>query len=118
LPIRVVVGDLTGMLSDIVIETLETAPDIAVAVAAGEMSAVALAEETGADVAILGGDSEGLPAAGRELFWRRPWMNVLTLRGDGSEAFLYQVRPSERPLGEISPQTLLEAVRAAGPALW
>jgi chemotaxis response regulator CheB len=115
-PIRVLVSDLNGMLSDIVMETLDAAPDIAVAVASSERSALSVADVTQADVAILGGEAAGLPTLGAELLRRRPWMNVLTLRRDGREAFLYQLRPVERPLGEVSPQTLLDAVRAIAPS--
>jgi hypothetical protein len=111
-PIRVVVADLTGILSDIIIETLEHPPDLSVAVVAPGGSAVLLADASEADVAILGGAREGLPPLGQELLRRRPWMNILTIHGDGREAFLHQLRPVERALGEISPQTLLDAVRA------
>jgi chemotaxis response regulator CheB len=110
-PIRVLVSDLHGMLSEIIMETLDAAPDIAVAVASSDRSALSVADATEADVAILGGESTGLPTLGAELLRRRPWMNVLTLRGDGRQASLYQLRPVERPLGDISPQTLLDAVR-------
>lgn len=111
-PIRVVVSDLNGMLSEIISETLDAAPDITVAVAGVDNPALALADATEADVAILRGTADGLPPLGHELLRRRPWMDVLTIRGDGREAFLYQLRPVERALGEISPQTLLDAVRA------
>jgi DNA-binding NarL/FixJ family response regulator len=108
-PINVVLADPTGILSDIILETLERACDISVAVAGAGDSAVSLAGETKADVAILRGDAEWLVAVGRELLRLRPRMNVLTIHGDGRETFLH------RPLGEISPQELLEAVREAAP---
>ncbi len=111
--IRVVVTDLTGLLSDIILETLDRAPDVSVSVVGGQESALALADLQDADVAIVRSEVEGLPPLGYELLRRRPWTHVLTIRGDGREAFLYQLRPVERALGEISPQTLLEAVRTA-----
>jgi hypothetical protein len=110
--IRVVVADLTGILSDIILETLDHSPDISVAVVEPGCSAVSLADAAEADVAILRGAPEGLPPLGYELLRRRPLMNVLTIHGDGREAFLHQLRPVERALGEISPETLLDAVRA------
>lgn len=115
-PIHVLVTDLNGMLTEIIMETLDAAPDIAVAVVGSEDSALSVADATQADVAILRGDADGLPIVGHELLRRRPWMNVLALRGDGREAFLYQLRPVERPLGEVSPETLLDAVRALAPS--
>ena len=114
-PVRVVLADLTGILSDIVLETLDHSPDVSVAVLGAGDSAVLLADATHADVAILRGSPEGLPPAGKELLRRRPWMNVLTIHGDGRAVFLHQLRPVERALGEISPETLLEAVLAVEP---
>jgi hypothetical protein len=102
-PIHVLVGELNGMLSAIITETLEAAPDIIVAAGADD----------DLDVAILGGEPEGLPPFAFELLGRNPWMNVLKLRGDGRHASMFQLRPVERPLGEVSPQSLLDAVRAA-----
>jgi hypothetical protein len=115
-PIHVLMTDLNGMLSDIIMETLDAAPDITVAMVRAEDSALSIADEMQADVAIVRGEADGLPTVGHELLRRRPWMNVLALRGDGREAFLYQLRPVERPLGEVSPQTLLDAVRALAPS--
>ena len=112
-PIRVIVADLSGLLSDIILETLQHAPDVSVALQEPGGSALRLAEATDANVAILCGAPEGLPPLGYDLLRHRPWINVLTIRSDGREAFLYQLRPVERALGEISPHTLLEAVRTA-----
>jgi hypothetical protein len=108
-PIHVVLADPTGILSEIILEILDRASDISVAVAGAGDSALSLASSTEADVAILRGDAEWLLTIGYELLHRRPWMNVLTIHGDGREAFLH------RALGEISPQGLLEAVREAAP---
>lgn len=108
-PIHVVLADPTGILSEIILETLERASDISVAVAGAGDSAVSVASATEADVAILRGDAEWLLAVGYELLQRRPWMNILTIHGDGRETFVH------RALGEISPQALLDAVREAAP---
>lgn len=103
------------MLSDIVTSTLEAAPDIAVTVVPGS-EALSAADAVEADVAVLAGPPDGLPPLGRELFARRPWIHVVAIRRDGRDTSLYELRPSERRLGEISPATLLDAVRRAGPA--
>jgi hypothetical protein len=113
-PIRVVVSELSGMLRDIVTETLEAAPDIAVTVVLPPNSIVATVDAIEADVAVLAGGPEGLPALGRELLGRHPWMHVMAVRRDGRDASLYELRPFECKLGEMSPETLLDAVRRAG----
>lgn len=110
-PIHVVVSELTGMLRDIVTETLEAAPDIAVTVVLPPDSIVATVDAIEADVAILAGDPGGLPALGRELLGRHSWLRVMAIRSDGGETSLYELRPFECRLGEISPATLLDAVR-------
>jgi hypothetical protein len=106
-----VVSELTGMLRDIVTETLEAAPDITVTVVLPPDSMVATVDAIEADVAVLAGDPDGLPALGRELLGRHPWLHVMAIRRDGSDASLYELRPFECKLGEISPATLLDAVR-------
>jgi hypothetical protein len=106
-PIRVVVADLSGLLTDIVTDTLEAAPDIAVTVAS---ASEALAVD--ADVAVVQGPPAGLPALGRELLGLRPRMQVVAVRCDGQATSLYELRPHERKLGEISPEALLDAVRS------
>src|SRR5262245_2956462 len=99
------------MLSEIVTKTLETAPDIAVSVVA-ETEAVASA--VGADVAVLAAPAAGLPQIGQELLTNNPRLRVVAIRSDGRATSLYELRPFERKLGEISPASLLDAVRQAG----
>jgi hypothetical protein len=112
-PIRVVVIELNGMLSDIVTKTLEAAPDIAVTVVP-ESEALFAADTIEADVVVLGGPPAGLPPLGRELLAKHPSMHVVAIRGDGRDTSLYELRPFERRLGEISPASLLDAVRRVG----
>lgn len=110
-PINVVLIGITGMLSQIVRGILAE-PDIRVT---AELSSNGdhpdLRRAADADVAILASDDYTLPAAGRELLAARPGMKVLTIRDDGRETFLYELRPFQVQLGQVSPQTLLEAIR-------
>lgn len=108
-------SELNGMLSDIVTKTLEAAPDIAVTVVPGS-EALSAAEAIEADVAVLAGAPAGLPPLGRELLAKHPRMHVVAIRRDGRDTSLYELRPFERKLGEISPASLLDAVRRVGPA--
>jgi hypothetical protein len=111
----VVIG-LIGMLSEIVTKTLDTAPDLAVTVVP-EPQALFAANAVGADVAVLAAPAAGLPRLGAELLANNPRMRVVAIRSDGRATSLYELRPYERKLGEISPASLLEAVRGAGPAV-
>lgn len=58
-------------------------------------------------------DEEG---AGLQMLAKFPASRVLALRGDASRAFLYEMRPHCTPLGEISPQTLRDAIHGSGNA--
>ena len=48
---------------------------------------------------------------GWRMLARYPASRIVALRGDASRAFLYEMRPHCTPLGELSPQTLRDAVR-------
>jgi hypothetical protein len=99
------------MLSDIVKGILAASPEIEVAEArrAGPAVPAGLA----ADVVIAGSRQGELPEPLEEALNDRPRMKVLTVLGDGSQTFLYELRPCRTALGEISPETLLEAVAGA-----
>jgi DNA-binding NarL/FixJ family response regulator len=108
----VLVG-LTGMLRDVLKEILAE-PDIRIA---GELEASeAVAHGVAAiapDVAVVTGDDVRFPGAWRDLLAGRPRMRVLAITDGGRTSRLYELRPHLTELGEVSPQTLLEAVRTA-----
>ena len=103
MPVRVAVVDLPQMLSEIVKNILEEAADVAL---------VKPSEREDADVVILPAEGEDLPAAGLMQLARRPKAKVLTITGQGSTAYLYELRPHRTALGEVSADTLLAAIRS------
>lgn len=116
-PIRVVLIDLTGMTGEMVKGILAGAPDIELI---GELSMGAIEgydDPLGADVAILGGDGGVLPRRAHELLKVRPHLRVLAVVRGGREGSLYELRPRETPLGELTSHVLLEAVRT-GSVAW
>jgi hypothetical protein len=68
-------------------------------------------ESTRADFVMAGADYD-LGEVARVLD-ERPRLRVLAVAGDGREAFLYELRPTRTPLGEVSPQTIVDAIRGA-----
>ncbi len=113
-PIRVLVGDLPGLLADVVTHLLESQPDIAlVGKGGGGDTLVAAAEQGQPDVVILGLASEELPPWGEQLLRRIPSLRVLGVTRDRGRGFLYEMRPQRAALGELSPDGLVNAVRAA-----
>jgi DNA-binding NarL/FixJ family response regulator len=111
--VDVVLVGITGMLSDIVKGILDE-PDIRVA---GELSPDAATADqiarVGADVVIFNTPEIGLPATARALLVQGSRLKVLTIRDDGRATSLYELRPYETTLGQVSPETLLAAVRTA-----
>jgi len=101
-PVRVAVVDLPQMLSEIVKDILNHAADVAV-VEPGRPDDV--------DVVIVAARSDELPATGQVMLLRRPTVKVLTISGDGRRAYLHELLPHRTPLGEVSAETLLAAVR-------
>jgi DNA-binding NarL/FixJ family response regulator len=75
-------------------------------------AAVGSIEATGASVVIAGLQA---PSLARRLSDR---VRVVGVSADGRESVLYELRPHERVLGEISPSTLLAAIRGGQLSEW
>ncbi len=72
---------------------------------------VATACRSGAHVVIVGEVSRRLYDVFDRLLDHRPRTRILSLTGDGQKAFLYRLRPELVELGELSPETLIAAIR-------
>jgi hypothetical protein len=109
--------DLTGLTSEIVKGILAGAEDIEVV---GELSMREVGgpdRSVEVDVAILDGDDQYLSRRAYELLTRQPLLRVLAIVAGGREGSLYELRPQRTPLGELSSEALLDAVRT-GRAIW
>jgi hypothetical protein len=114
--IRVVLVELTGLTRDVVKGILSEAPDIELI---GEVSMSEFGgpdAPAGADVAILAGAGGSLTERAHELLKLRPLLRILAVGHGGREGALYELRPHRTPLGELSSQVLLDAVRTAAVA--
>ena len=110
--VRVLVAQLPGMLSDIICKLLASEENIELV---GEVTEaqelLGVMDRTGADVVILGLEDSELPARANQLLSEHPACRVLGVAGDGRAAFLYELRPYRVPLGEVSPEVLVKAIR-------
>jgi DNA-binding NarL/FixJ family response regulator len=104
------------LLGDIVRETLNRQTDFEVLAEVetpGEiMSAV---RRTGAHVAIVGIASDAwtsLSGLLRELFTHHPRLTVIALSSDGRSGYVYQLQPRTVAIDDISPTSLVRAIRA------
>ena len=110
-PISIVLVGLPRMLRDIIEQAVTPEPDMVIVSDPREPSLAATVERTGADFVILGRDAGPTEVDG--LLCENPRLRVLAVAGDGREAFLYELRPTRTPLGEISPRTIVDAIRSA-----
>jgi hypothetical protein len=112
-PINVALIGVNRMLSQIVKDILDV-PDVHVAAECPfDHDVLDRVNEVRPDVVIFATTAGGIPPPLREMFAARPHTKVLTIRDDGLDASLFELRPHETGLGQVSPETLLEAVRTA-----
>lgn len=105
---------LPGILGDIIRELLADEKDIeVVGEGLADSDAVSQAlKETPADVVIFRCDDVDLPDMGNRLLAEHAFMRVLGVAADGRRAFLYELRPQRIPLGEVSSDALIAAIRS------
>ena len=102
------------MLRDIIRQLLAAEDDLEVVGNLAEMDSVlALMSRVPVDVVILGCANSELPEAGLRLFDEHPSVRVLCVSADGRRTFLYELRPHRVPIGEVSPEELVAAMRNA-----
>jgi DNA-binding NarL/FixJ family response regulator len=112
-PIRVLIVDMPRMLREIVRRSVEADTDFTVVGELDDMaSVVEAAERTEAQFVVA--DVGVTELAGVErLLEVLPHVKLLGIARDGRQGFLYELRPQRIPLGELSPETLLDVLRVA-----
>ena len=109
---RIVLIDMPPLLREIVREAIDGEPDLdVVAEHPGDVDVRHAVERDEADFVIVGSEAAaalGVPA----LIGGGARVRALELQGDGRNGVLYELRPHRVSLGEISPQTLVQSIRA------
>jgi DNA-binding NarL/FixJ family response regulator len=110
--IRVFLGRMPPLLHDIVKDILTDQPDLQLIgdLSAGDGVVDALNSDE-IDVMIAGAFQPDDPAPASEVFLSSPRTKVLVIATSGRNAVMHQLQPHQRQLGEVSPQSLLEAIR-------
>lgn len=75
------------------------------------MSLVDAVEATRPDVMITDLGDTATAAACNQVLWTYPHLRVIGLKKDGREAYLYRLTLEQTPLGEVSPENLVTAIR-------
>ena len=68
----------------------------------------------GVDVAIIGAHEPDDSRLAREVLRKSPSTRVLAIAISGRSASMWQLRPHRVPLGDVSPESLVRAIRANG----
>ena len=112
-PIRIAVASLPRLLRDIVVGALSSEQDMElVGEAPSPRQLPGLVRESGADVAIVACEPSDIARLGR-LVNVSP-VTLLAITDEGRRGALYELRPREVDLGELSPRVLVNAIREVG----
>jgi DNA-binding NarL/FixJ family response regulator len=110
--IGVFLAGMPPLLHDIVRDTIANQTDMQLVgdLSVGD-SVVDTLKNREIDVAIVGAREPDDATRTDELFLSSPRSKVLVIATSGRSAVMYQLRPHKRPLGDVSPQSLLDAIR-------
>jgi len=112
--IRILLVDLSRLVGEMVERAVASQGDMVVVgrpTTVGEL--VQRAGETEPDVVIAGFHDSRLPAAYLELLLEHPRMKVLGLQEHEGQAWLYELRPEQIEIGEVSPDDVVHTIREA-----
>lgn len=112
--IRILLGDMPPLLHDIVSELVGRQEDMHIV---GELdrdrSLGNSVKRHDADVVILGVATSDVPVDVQDLVYEQRGTKVLAVEADGRHAWLYELRPHQVRIGEVSPRMLIDTIRSA-----
>jgi DNA-binding NarL/FixJ family response regulator len=102
-----------GILGEIVREIVSHQPDLEIAGEVGDSCELrSLIEPASANVVIAClADEPSLGDTYPELLDHHSRLKLLAVHGDGRHASLFRLRPERLPIGDLSPDVLVEAIR-------
>jgi DNA-binding NarL/FixJ family response regulator len=111
--IRILLADMPRMLLDMLTDIVVAHPDMMVSGKMQETADICTAvKKVKADVVILSEPAGRQRRGHRELLYSRPHLKVLSITSDGHRLFLHELRPFRAALGEISPESLVQAIQS------
>jgi DNA-binding NarL/FixJ family response regulator len=108
--IRIALADMRPMLREIVRDNVARQPDMAI-VGDYDKQNEFLEAATEVDVAIIGARELSDSDFARHLLRASLAAKVLAIAANGHSAMLWELRPHQLLLGEVSPQALIQAIR-------
>jgi DNA-binding NarL/FixJ family response regulator len=111
--VRVVLAGLPRMLADIVHRVLTEAPDLEITHTLAEFEGLMDTLDLGdTDVVVTGHGPNGNLEQFATILRAHPSLRIFALEGDGRRAVMYELQPHSVPLGDVSPEGLIEAIRS------
>lgn len=112
-PIRVMLAGLPRMLTEIVARVLAGAPDFEVTTWPGSLERLMdIPAEDQPDVVVTSLAPQQRLEDLTSLLRARPSLRILALEGDGRHAVMYELQPHAVPLGDVSAEGLIDAIRS------
>lgn len=109
-PLRIAIAALPQLLRDIVATALSSEPDmVLVGEASGSDELSGLVESSRPDLAIVACERSEVERLGRVV--NGSPVTLLAIVDGGRHGALYELRPAEVDLGELSPSLLVDAIR-------
>lgn len=110
--IRILLVDMPRLAREMIDAAIAAQNDMRVVATTADPAELAAAAGTvRPSFVIVGLDGDELPAEALALFDEQPRLKVLGLEADAGRAYLWQLRPEKRPLGELSPAAVVEVIR-------
>jgi chemotaxis response regulator CheB len=109
--IRVLLARMPALLLDILHHIVESAPDMMIVGESADNDLAGAAKRLRADAILVGEDANHDSGEYTQLLLSRPSLKVLAIANEGRNGTLHEMRPQHIPLGEISAETLRDAIR-------
>ena len=112
--IRILLAGMPRMLLDMITDIVAPHAEIMVVGEIQDTADVrAAVRKNRADVVILNELAIGPQQDYQELLYSRPRLRVLSITSDGRQFFLHKLHPVRTALGEVSPESLVQAISQA-----
>ena len=112
MPIRVLLAHLPHELQQALGSTLSEEPDMIVSGVQRHVEMLLAAEETQADVLVIGMENNQPPGVVSYVLEEYPSLRIILVNIGDQHGFLYELRPELIPIGEVSSPQFPEVIRA------
>jgi hypothetical protein len=112
--VRILLAGIPRMLLDMVTSIVMAHPDMIVSGEIQESADICAAvKKTRADIVIPSERTGRERQDHQDILYSRPHLKVLSISSDGHRFFLHELRPFRAALGEISPESLVQAIHSS-----